>query len=101
MKLLANEGVGQLPAIIRQDALLAIGRFGNHEHIALVEPLLKDTDPCSPHSKATAANRKFATSRWPFSSISPGRNSRIMVWNTSRRIRSRSFSLERSPLPIR
>ncbi|HEY1786435.1 MAG TPA: hypothetical protein VGG30_12825 [Pirellulales bacterium] len=47
VKLLANEGRGQLPAI-RQDALLAIGRFGNHTHIALVEPLLKDADFCSP-----------------------------------------------------
>jgi hypothetical protein len=47
LKLLANEGRGQTPAI-RQDALLAIGRFGDHTHIALVEPLLKDADFCSP-----------------------------------------------------
>jgi hypothetical protein len=47
VKMLANEGRGQKPAI-RQDALLAIGRYGNHTHIALVEPLLKDTDFCSP-----------------------------------------------------
>ncbi len=26
--------------------MLAIGRFGNHEHIALVEPWLKDTSSC-------------------------------------------------------
>jgi hypothetical protein len=47
LKLLANEGRGQPPAI-RQDALLAIARFGDHTHIALVEPLLKDADFCSP-----------------------------------------------------
>jgi hypothetical protein len=47
VKLLANEGRGQPPAI-RQEALLAIGRFGNHTHIAMVEPLLKDSDFCSP-----------------------------------------------------
>ncbi len=46
-KLLANEGSGQ-PPVVRQYALLAIGRFGNHEHIALVEPLLKDSSPCMP-----------------------------------------------------
>ncbi|HTU24412.1 MAG TPA: hypothetical protein VMF30_03370, partial [Pirellulales bacterium] len=36
IKVLRSEGVGQLQAMVRQDALLAVGRFGNHEHIALV-----------------------------------------------------------------
>jgi hypothetical protein len=47
LKLLANDG-GAQQAGTRQDALLAIGRWGNHKHIALVEPLLNDTSPCTP-----------------------------------------------------
>jgi hypothetical protein len=47
VKLLANDGRGQPPAI-RHDALLTVGRFGNHTHIGLVEPLLKDNDFCAP-----------------------------------------------------
>ncbi len=46
VKMIGNDGGGQ--PFMRQYVILAIGRFGNHEHIPLIEPLLKDTNPCMP-----------------------------------------------------
>jgi hypothetical protein len=46
IKLIGGDGGGQ--PYMKQYVILAIGRFGNHEHIALVEPLLKDTSLCMP-----------------------------------------------------
>ncbi len=45
LKLLGSDGGPQQPAILH-DALITVGRFGNHEHIALIEPWLKDTSSC-------------------------------------------------------
>jgi hypothetical protein len=45
VKLVGNDG-GQ--PFMRQYVILAIARFGNHEHIPLLEPLLKDATPCMP-----------------------------------------------------
>jgi hypothetical protein len=46
VKMIGNDGGGQ--PFMRQYVILAIARFGNHEHIPLVEPLLKDATPCMP-----------------------------------------------------
>jgi hypothetical protein len=46
VKMIGNDAGGQ--PFMRQYVILAIGRFGNHEHISLLEPLLKDTTPCMP-----------------------------------------------------
>ncbi len=46
VKMIGNDGGGQ--PFMRQYVILAIARFGNHEHIPLIEPLLKDATPCMP-----------------------------------------------------
>jgi hypothetical protein len=53
LKLLAGGGAGQQGGV-KQDALLAVGVFGNHEQIAVVEPFLKDASPCLPQQAADA-----------------------------------------------